>query len=404
MGVRLLLLVHGLPMGGTEVMVAHLARRFRTQRLEVTIGCLDEVGDLGRALLAEGFSVELYSRRGGFDPILPFKIARSVRRGRVDLVHAHQYTPFFYGVLAKILTGAPLIFTEHGRAYPDVAGIRRRVFNRFFSRLVNRVTAVSLAVRESLDRVERGFDPESIEIIHNGIDLDLYPPLGDLQREEARRRLGLPAPAPVIGTVGRLHPVKNHALLLRAFRMVLFDHPEAVLVVVGDGPERVRLEALADDLGVRSAVRFLGTRSDVGRILPAFDVFALSSFSEGMPMTLIEAMAASVPIVSTAVGGIAEIVRNGREGVLIDGIPPFVDVGELEASEYVSQFALALKRVVAAPDWARQLAANARKRAEHEFALDRICRQYLALYEAIVPAPRPMLVATRVPLKAPDGH
>ena len=121
-------------------------------------------------------------------------------------------------------------------------------------------------------------------------------------------------------------------------------------------------------------------------------------------MTLIEAMAASVPIVSTAVGGIAEIVRNGREGVLIDGIPSFVDVGERGASEYVSQFALALKRVVAAPDWARQLAANARKRAEHEFALDRICRQYLALYEAIVPAPRPMLVATRVPLKAPDGH
>ena len=112
---KVLLLVHGLPVGGTEVMVSHLARRFCTAGIRVAIGCLDEIGELGADLEAAGFPVELYSRRPGFDSSLPLKIARQVRREAVDLVHAHQGAPYFYGVLAKVFTGVPLIFTEHGR-------------------------------------------------------------------------------------------------------------------------------------------------------------------------------------------------------------------------------------------------------------------------------------------------
>jgi L-malate glycosyltransferase len=386
--VRLLLLAHGLPVGGTEMVVCHLARRLRSHGFEVAIGCLDEVGDLGRELVAEGLSVELYSRRQGFDPALPFKIARHARRGAFDLVHAHQYTAYFYGVLAKALTGVPLIFTEHGRSFPDLPSSRRRAFNRVFAQLVDRVTAVSCEVRESLRRVE-GFNPETVDIIYNGIDVDRHPPPGPERKREARQRLGLPVDVPVVGTVGRLDPIKNHPLLLGAFRAVLIDYPAAVLAVVGDGPERARLERLAWELDVAPAVRFLGTRFDVDRVLPAFDVFALSSFSEGTPMALIEAMAASVPIVSTGVGGIPEMVADGREALLVAGIPPsFDDVEDLEASAYVRRFATALKRLLGQPDVSSELARHALDRARRQFSLDGICRQYRALYESVVPAPR----------------
>lgn len=382
---KLLLLVHGLPVGGTEVMASHLARRFRSRGVDVALGCLDEVGELGQLLIADGFPVEFYARRPGFDASLPLRIARSVRRGAFDVVHAHQYTPYFYAVLAKLLTGVPLVFTEHGRAYPDPPRIRRRAFNRLFARLVDRVTTVSADVKNSLWRVE-GFDPERIQVLPNGIDVDRYPAPGYAAKSAARRHLGLPADAPIVGTVGRLDPVKNYPLLLGAFREVQAGDPRALLVVVGDGPERARLEGLARELGISRAVRFLGTRFDVALILPAFDVFALSSFSEGMPMTVVEAMAAGVPIVSTAVGGIPEMIGDGCDGLLVAGVPPAcAGVRDLEASEYVRRFASALTRLVREHGLSVELAGNARQRARREYSLDGICRQYWALYREVVP-------------------
>jgi len=167
---NLLLLVHGLPIGGTEVMVCHLARWLRRGGLRVSIGCLDELGELGRQLIAEDFAVEVYHRRPGFDGHLPLKIARTVRRLAIDVVHAHQYTPFFYGVLSKVVTRTPLVFTEHGREHPDYPRLRRRAFNACFSPLTDRVTTVSRAVRDALVRIE-GFSASRIEVIYNGIDI-----------------------------------------------------------------------------------------------------------------------------------------------------------------------------------------------------------------------------------------
>jgi glycosyltransferase involved in cell wall biosynthesis len=375
--VNVLLLVHGLEVGGTEVMVCHLARRLRARGLNVALGCLDELGELGRQLAADGFDVQVYGRRPGFDALLPWRVARHARRQRADVVHAHQYTPFFYGVLAKPLAGARLVFTEHGRAHPDLPSRRRRAFNALFSRRADRVTAVSEGVREALRAVEH-FDPRRVEIVHNAIDLEAFT---RVSRDEARQALGLAPDVAVVGTVGRLDPVKNHSLLLEAFRRILGDVPRARLLVVGEGPEQTGLEELAGRLGIAQAARFLGRRLDVERILPAFDVFALSSFNEGLPMTLIEAAAASVPIVSTAVGGVVEVVRHGREAILLPGPPPPLGEPEgLASAEYPGLFADALRQMLGDPGRAAALAAAARLRAQQCFSLDVVCDRYLALY------------------------
>lgn len=381
---RVMLLVHGLPVGGTEVLVCQLARWLRRDGLGVTVGCLDEFGELGRELAAEGVVVELYSRREGFDAGLAPRIARSLRRHAVDVVHAHQYAPYFYGALAKALTGVPLIFTEHGRAYPDLPSRRRRAFNRVFAPIVDRITAVSEDVRDSLRRVE-GIAPTRVEIVRNGVDLDRFAHRRPEDRQAARESLALSAGARVVGTVGRLDPIKNYPLLLAAIRRLREDLPDTVLLIVGDGPERPRLEALARELGIEAQVRFLGMRRDVDRILPALDVFALSSFSEGMPVTLIEAMAASVPVVSTGVGGIPGILRSGQEGLLVSGVPPDPRTSpEPVVSGYVDRFAGTVRRLLVEPGLGQALAERASKRARTEFSLDSMCRSYRRLYDDVL--------------------
>jgi L-malate glycosyltransferase len=380
-------------------MVCHLARWLRDRGVGVSVGCLDEVGELGRRLMADGIGVEVYERRPGFDARLPVKIARTLRARGIDVVHAHQYPAFFYGVLAKTLSRTPLIFTEHGRLYPDLPKWRRRIFNACFAPLADRVTAVSRGVRESLVRVE-GFRGSRVEIIYNGIDLDRLRRRPDHDPGHARARLGIPEGVPVVGTIGRLDRVKNYGLLLVAFRRLLADLPDARLIVVGDGPDRARLEALAVEAGVTGAVRWLGERGDIEQILPVFDVFTLSSLSEGTPMTLIEAMAASVPIVTTGVGGIVEMLDDGREAVIVSGVPPEVHRPGDEGG-YGDRYAASLRRLLLDRPAAQALADAASARARASFSLDHICGRYLDLYQSVSPGgPSRILGAPTAPVLA----
>jgi glycosyltransferase involved in cell wall biosynthesis len=353
-------------------MIAALARWLHREEVGVEVGCLDLVGSLGETLRSEGVPVVCYGRRPGKDLLLPWRIAQHVRRRGVQVVHAHQMTPFVYGMLAKTITRVPLILTEHGRFHPDVSSPTRRGFNRLFASSLDRITAVSQAVRETLVAVE-GFAPEAIEVIYNGIEIERFSSIGP-SRGEARRQLGIPAGALVVGSVGRLHPDKNHRLLLRAAARLRSQGVDVFVVIVGDGPERAVLATLADELGVAGHTIFLGERTDVERILPAFDAFALPSKTEGTPVTLLEAMAARVPIVATAVGGIPEILQDGRDACLVT----------LEGENAVAELAAALLAVLSNPSLARETAERAFARVQRDFSAPAIFQRYLELYRDVV--------------------
>lgn len=380
---KLLQLVHGLPVGGTEMMVCHLVRGLRRSGWDVSVACLDQIGELGAALESEGVSVRLLGRKSGFDSGLAGRIAALVKSDRIDLVHAHQYTCFFYAALARPRSGKPLLFTEHGRFYPDVSSVKRRVFNYLFGQRADRITAVSEGVKRSLVKVE-GFDGSRIDVIYNGIDLDRFRAAESESVQELRASLGILPGTKVIGTVGRLDEIKNQSFLIHALSALQRSGVEASLLLVGDGPEREKLGSVALRLGLDKYVRFLGKRNDVARILRAMDIFALSSFSEGLPMTLIEAMAASTPIVSTGVGGIPEIIKNGENGLLVDGVPP--DSSRLQeptSSAYLERYVHALRRLLADESLRGLLKENASSRARREFSLDTILQKYISNYNAL---------------------
>lgn len=305
--------LHRLDLAGAEMLAAELARKL-ADRYQFTFYCLDALGHLGQQMRDEGFEVITLDRRPGVDLSVGRRLRKAMRQHEVNLVHAHQYAPFFYSAVSRRLRARPrILFTEHGREYPDVRRPRRVIANRLLLKPTDRVTAVAHYIRRLVADNE-GIELDRISVIHNGIDPQHYV---NADRIEARRRLNMDPQTPLVMQVARFHPVKDHATALQAFAHVAAAVPDARLALVGEGERLGQMQRLADELAIAHRVDFLGRRDDVPHILPAADVFLLSSLSEGISLTLLEAMACRLPIVATAVGGNVEVVEHGRNGLLV---------------------------------------------------------------------------------------
>jgi L-malate glycosyltransferase len=358
--------LHRLGRAGAEVLARDLARRLG-DRYRFVFLCLDGIGPLGEDLAAEGFEVLELRRRPGLDLAVAGRLRSAVKRHDIALLHAHQYTPFCYAALSRRLSATPpILFTEHGRHYPDPRKPKRVLANRWFLKATDRVTAVGRFVKQALIDNE-GLAESRIEVVYNGIDPDAFPPTDDASRTRARRLIGVDGDAPVVMQVARFHPVKDHALSVRAFARVVQAFPAARLCLVGDGEERPAIEALSAELGVHNHVLFMGARDDVDRLLPGVDVFILSSLSEGVSVTLLEAMATSLPIVATDVGGNPEVVDHGQTGLL----SPRGDADALAEN---------LTALLGDPGRRQSFGRAGRARLLDMFTQDRMHRQFAELY------------------------
>jgi glycosyltransferase involved in cell wall biosynthesis len=367
--IRVAFVVHLMQVAGAEVLVRETIRRLRS-RIAPTIFCLDAVGRIGEELVAEGVDLVCFNRRPGRDFGVSRKMAAAVRERDIQVIHAHQYTPFFYAALAKPLCAfrPKLILTEHGRHYPDRVSPLRRAVNRLaLDRMADAVTACCRFSAEGLSKTD-GFAGARIEVIENGIEVENYGPPAD--RDLAKEDAGLDPSRRYLIHVARHHPVKDQPTLLRGFAQAAADLPDVDLLLVGDGPLRPDLEALTASLGVSARVRFLGIRTDIPDLMRAADAFALTSLSEAASLTLLEAMASGLPAIVTAVGGNGEIVRHGREGLLFPR-------GDFEGC------AAAIRRLFGDPAFAAKLGAAGRERAVERYQLARTVEQYYALYRRL---------------------
>jgi L-malate glycosyltransferase len=370
--IRVGFVLHTMDVAGAEVLVAQTIRHLRS-RIEPVILCLDGIGMLGEQMRAERVEVLAFNRQPGFDRRIIFDMAEAIQSRRLQIIHAHQYTPFFYGSLAgKLSRVRPrVIFTEHGRHYPDVVSSKRRLVNRLFlSRLADHVNAVCGFSAASL-RERDGFTRQPVEIVENGIDIARYGRASD--PGPVRTRLGLDTSRRYVATIARFHPVKDHRTLLTAFASVARDRPDVDLLLVGDGPLRAELEKRLTELGLRSRVRFMGVRSDVPEILGAVDLYALTSLSEAASITLLEAMASELPIVVTAVGGNPEILRDRVDGLLVPR-------GDAAAT------AAAILELLDNPCQAARFGRSAAERVRSGFRIESTVDRYYALYLRCVAA------------------
>ncbi|MCR4415754.1 MAG: glycosyltransferase family 4 protein [Thermoguttaceae bacterium] len=235
------------------------------------------------------------------------RIAAVVRQRRIEVVHTHMSRAHFFGVLLRWFSGVPCAATAHSR-YIQV--------HWMFNDLV-------IAVSEATRRFHRRWNlvgARRIETIHNFIDPDRLNPMPADARAEVRAEWGVEASWPLVGAVGNVIPRKGLIYLVRALPEVLSAVPEARLVIVGREISRsylARLKSLADEIGVASRIVWAGHRTDVPRVLAALDLCVLASLEESLPLTLLEAMAAGLPVVATAVGGVPECIRPGQTGLLV---------------------------------------------------------------------------------------
>lgn len=309
--------VHSLHIGGAELLVTDLSRALR-DRFRFVFACLDGDGPLADQLRGEGHIVEVLNRKAGVDWRCGRRLARFLAEHNVAAIHAHQYAPFFYSLLARGLgQQPPIVFTEHGRQHPDHPRYKRIVCNRLLMRAKDRVIAVGEAVRHALIANE-GIPASRVEVLFNGVKLEPYRAAASNQKLRAamRRELGLSESDFVVVQVARLNALKDHATAARTIARTTHQAANIRWLIVGDGEQRGALEAAVQSLGVGHVTKLLGTRRDVPRLLAAADACLLSSISEGIPLTLIEAMAARLPVVSTDVGGVAEVVVPEVTGLL----------------------------------------------------------------------------------------
>lgn len=317
--VRALWLIKGLGRGGAEHLVLRSLPLIDRRRVEVEVAYLLPWKDaLVSEIEATGTPVHCLGATRSLDPRWTLRLRALVRERRIDVVHTHLP---YAGVGARLTVPRriPLVHTEHNtwaRYRPTT-----RLANRATIGRNSTVIAVSEAVAASIRVpiwVRRR--PEVRVIIH-GIDTG-GARWGAEARTHARALLGLPAGALVVGTVGNLTDKKAHDTLLAAFASTRARVDGSHLVIVGDGPLRDKLEGMASNLGVADHVTFAGSRGDVFELLPGFDVFALSSRHEGLPIALIEALASGLPCVCTTVGGVPEVMVDGREGLLVPAEDP----------------------------------------------------------------------------------
>jgi glycosyltransferase involved in cell wall biosynthesis len=349
--------------GGTERLVVELARRTR-DAVQPVVCCLEGRGPLAAELDALDIPVLELNRTAGFHPSLGRRLGRAAADCGAALLHCHQYSPFVYGVIAaRLHRGLGVVFTEHGRATDAPVTFKRRVANAVVGRAPASIFAVSGALRDHL--IDEGFPASRVAVIHNGIELG--PRVSALERAAVRRELGLPAGALVFGTVARLDPVKDLASLVDAFARVRSTAPASHLLIVGDGPEQAALAAQVQRAGLGHAVTFAGFRADARRLLPAIDVYVNSSVYEGIPLTVLEAMAASLPVVATAVGGTSEVVA--------------ADTGLLVGARDAEGMAAAMRTLAASIERRTGMGARGRARVEALFSIERMVSRYLTAYD-----------------------
>lgn len=358
---KVLFVVHSLNVGGTERLIRDMALSLPERGIEPAVFCLEDKGVLASDLERSGIKVFCGGRKKGVDLGLIWRLAGLIRSEKIDVVNPHQYTPYFYAAAALMLAGkASLIFTEHGRFYPDRLRPKRVIFNKLAVKFTYSILAVCDFTKKALVKYER-LPEDGIKVIYNGIRKDKARVRVD--RAEKLKTLGLSPDVKLVGAAGRLCLEKDYPMMIRAFSLVKKRIAGTKLVIAGGGALETELRKLADGYGLSGDVMFLGERHDVPELLGCFDVFALSSVSEGASLVLLEAMSAALPIVATEAGGNPELISNGRTGLLSK-------TGDHEA------FSEAIIRLLSDRALAGRLGTAAAKEVDKRFSFEKMVDEY----------------------------
>lgn len=366
---KILFLSTSMGMGGADQQLLSAARELRARGHDIMIVSLTALGAMGMEARAEGFPTEsLGMARGVPDPRGLVRLVRLVRAWRPDVIHSHMVHANLLARVVRLLAPAPaLVSTIHNITE---GGALLMAGYRVSNTLVDHMTIISQAAADRFIR-DRIVPSRLLTVIPNGVDARVFAQAAPEAREAMRRSLGLSDEFAWLA-VGRFELAKDYPTMLRAFAELRERRPNARLLLVGEGALQGETEALAAGLGLTPAVRFLGVRRDVPEVMRAADGYLMSSAWEGMPMVLLEAAAAALPIVTTNVGGTGEVVEDERTGFLVPARNP-------------SALATAMERLMTLSEAQRRaMGDGGRERVMSRYSLNRVVERWEALYREVL--------------------
>lgn len=309
-----------------------------------------------------------------YDSIALFKISRFLAKGKFDIVHTHTSKAGLLGRFAAKLAGSPrIVHTPHGHVFFGYFDpLKTKIFillEKLAARIADKI--VTLTSREKSDYISHKIaGEEKFVVIHSGIELSKYQELSQDEKIKLKKEIGLPENSFVVGTVGRLVPVKAPELLIRASQPIFTQYPDTYFVLAGDGPLKEGLRTAAKEIGGEKNIVFLGWRDDAHRILSIFDVFCLPSLNEGMGRVLAEAMAHGIPIVASDVGGIPDLVIHEKNGFLVPS------QNKEELAKYI--------QILIADEEKRKKMGDEGKKMASRFSSDTMVKNIANLYEELL--------------------
>lgn len=365
MKTNILFLLQTLRTGGSERLVLDLCRYLDPDKFNCFV-----------AAFVDGALREKFEEMGVPATLIPIRSAKKdglrtmraisgiIVRDNIHVVNAHHFTPFFYSFYGARRHGCKLFYTIHSRAEVTTINMFWSLLSGVMIRLSDAAIGISRDVEDAI-KYRFGIRADKVLNLTNAVDYRQFMGAGD--RRAKRREIGLADSDIVIGCVGNLRKDKNYPNLIKAFKIIHARTPGAKLIIVGEGKRQDELEKLIHDLGLGHSALLLGSRNDVPEIMKAMDIYCLCSFSEGLPLSLLEAMSAGLPVVGTDVRGIHDVVEHGKTGLLVPSDDP----------ERLSE---ALLRMISDRELARDLSLKGREYVINEHGFDRWIARYESLF------------------------
>ena len=364
--IKVLHLTRNMGIGGLERVIFDICRTIDRTMFDISVCCMHFKGEFGEKLERLGIPVHVLPNTREVDYLSFLKVHKLLKREKPHILHTHNSHAFIDGTISGILSHVPnVIHTDHARNFPD----KRRIMyaERICASFASKIVAVSEHTRDNLVHYE-GIPREKIEVIYNGIsELDFGSKIDETKK---KAELGIDACAPIIGLGVRLSPQKGISYLLKAVKVLHTEFPNLLLIVAGKGELSNELLNETASLGINDHVRFIGPRMDWNEILQVLDVYVLPSVWEGLPLAVLEAMAARKPIIATSVGGVPSAIIDGQTGLLV----PARDVQEL---------AKGIRLLLNDKVLAQRLATTAYERFSEHFSIQTMVRNYQRLYQQL---------------------
>ncbi len=361
---KILHIVLTLEVGGLENGVVNLVNALKADRYSSIICCIKYKGILASKVDQKRVGIYELKHYKGFGLRLVWELYNIIKKEGIDIVHTRNYKPFVLTFLPAKMAGAAVVHSEHGKDYPfDKKKMR---LQKLLSYKTDAIIALSRDIKSCMAK-HVGIRDTKVTVIINGVDTNVFRPR---ENTSIRERLGYGKDDFLVGTVGRIVDIKNHPELIAAFVGVQRTHPQAKLLVVGDGPEFHSLAELIKSEHLEGSVRLLGARQDIPDIISAFDLYVSTSKNEGISNTILEAMSCGVPVIASNVGGNPEIVPDREVGNIYN-------LGDIE--ELVSS----ITHLMDNEDERRRYGKNARKRVERNYSLRTMIEAYSNIYELV---------------------